>query len=213
MSSSLNILIVGTGNVGTGLAKRLAATGHKVSLGSRTAERGAAAAGELGVSGGATGELAADADVIMLAMPFTALDETIAALGSTAGKVVVDATNPLTEDFMGLTVGHQSSAGEVVQSKMPDAKVVKAFNAIFADVVHAGHDYGEVPAQVFYASDHEDAKATVAGLISEMGYDAVDTGPLQNSRHLEPLAMLIIQLAYVVGEGTVVTPVVLRPKG
>lgn len=210
MATSKNLLIVGTGNVACALARRFAATGHSVFLGSRDAGRGAETGAQHGVDGGAAADRVADADVVFIAVPFTALEETLASLGSLAGKLVVDCTNPLTEDFMALTLGHTSSAGECCQSLLPDARVVKAFNAIFADVVHANTPYGDIKPQVFLAGDDPSAKEEVGELVRAIGYEPVDSGPMQNARYLEPLAELIIQLAYVQGEGTSITPVILR---
>lgn len=207
-----NILIFGTGNVATALARRFREPGHEVHIGSRDAERGKAHADEHGVKGGHGPSLVDAADVVFLAIPFSGLDETLASAGSLAGKIVVDCTNPLTDDFMQLTVGHTDSAGETVQRALPEARVVKAFNAMFAEVLGDPPAYEHITPQIFCAGDDAEAKAVVAELIREIGLDPVDVGALQNSRYLEPLAELIIQVAYVVGEGTVFTPVFLRPK-
>ncbi len=212
MGAPKNLLIIGTGNVGSALGKRFSVTEHDVQIGSRDAARGKSAAAALGIGGGLASELVAAADVIFLAVPFSDLDAALGDLGSMDGKIVVDCTNPLTEDYMQLTIGHTSSAAEVVQNRLPGVRLVKAFNAIFADVVQANPDYGDMTPQVFCASDDSEAKQVVAELIEDIGYEPVDVGPLCNSRYLEPLAELIIQLAYAVGEGTHITPVILRPK-
>jgi 8-hydroxy-5-deazaflavin:NADPH oxidoreductase len=206
----MNLLVVGTGNVACALVRRFAATDHTVSVGSRDADRGAEIGASLGVEGGVASERVADADVIFLAVPFPALDETIQALGPMAGKVVVDCTNPLSDDYLALTHGHTTSAGEQCLSKLPEARVVKGFNAIFADVVHANTQYNGVKPQVFLAGDDLEAKEIAADLVRAIDYEPVDSGPMQNARYLEPLAELIIQLAYVQGEGTQITPIIVR---
>jgi NADPH-dependent F420 reductase len=207
-----NLLILGTGNVATALARRFKETGHDVHIGSRDAARGKAHAEQHGVKGGHGPSLVEDADIVFLAIPFSALDETLAGAGSLAGKIVVDCTNPLTDDFMQLTVGHTDSAGEAVQRALPEARVVKAFNAMFAEVLGDPPTFEPGPKpQIFCASDDAEAKAVVSGLIRDVGLEPVDCGALQNARYLEPLAELIIQVAYVVGEGTTFTPVFLRP--
>jgi 8-hydroxy-5-deazaflavin:NADPH oxidoreductase len=208
-ASTLTLLIVGTGNVGCALAKRFARTSHHVLLGSRNQETGELAAAPLGVRGGETTSFVAEADVIFLAVPFVNLAETLSGLGNIDGKIIVDCTNPLTSDYMQLTIGHSDSAGETCQRLAPRSKVVKAFNAIFAEVVSANLSYGGIAPQVFLAGDDAESKQLVAGLVREIGYDAVDTGGMECARYLEPLAELIIQLAYNQGRGTLFTPVIL----
>jgi NADPH-dependent F420 reductase len=207
--STLTLLIVGTGTVGRALAKRLAKTSHQVLLGSRDHKTGQLAAEPFGVRGGEATSFVAEADVIFLAVPFVNLAETLDRLGDIDGKIIVDCTNPLTSDYMQLTIGHSDSAGETCQRLAPRSKVVKAFNAIFADVVSAELSYGGIAPQVFLAGDDAESKHRVAALVREIGYDAVDTGGIECARYLEPLAELIIQLAYVQGQGTVITPVIL----
>jgi predicted dinucleotide-binding enzyme len=155
----------------------------------------------------------AEADVIFLAVPFVNLAEILELLGDIDSKILVDCTNPLTADYMQLTIGHNDSAGETCQRLAPRSKVVKAFNAIFADVVSAELSFGGIAPQVFLAGDDAGAKARVAALVREIGYVAVDTGGIESARYLEPLAELIIQLAYVQGRGLVITPVILTASG
>lgn len=212
MSVPWNLLIVGTGNVGRALAKRFSKTEHPVHIGSRDAARGLEMAASLGVKGGTASGLVETADVVFLAVPFGQLDGVLADLGPMDGKIVVDCTNPLTDDFMELTIGHTQSAGETVKNRLPGARIVKAFNAIFADVVQTGPRYAGMIPQIFYASDDVEAKRVVAELVKTIGYEPVDAGPLRNARYLEPLAELIIQLAYVMEEGTHITPVILRSE-
>jgi predicted dinucleotide-binding enzyme len=212
-TSTLTLLIVGTGTVGCALAKRLAKTSHYVLLGSRDQKTGQLAAAPLGVRGGDATSFVAGADVIFLAVPFINLPETLSRLGDIDGKIIVDCTNPLTSDYMQLTIGHSDSAGETCQRLAPRSKVVKAFNAIFADVVSAELSYGGIAPQVFLAGDDAESKHLVAGLVREIGYDAMDTGGIECARYLEPLAELIIQLAYVQGQGTLITPVILAASG
>lgn len=212
-ASTLTLLIVGTGTVGSALAKRFAKTSHQVLLGSRDDKTGQIAAEALGVRGGAATSFVAEADVIFLAVPFVNLPETLDRLGNMDGKIVVDCTNPLTSDYLHLTIGHSDSAGETCQRLVPRANVVKAFNAIFAAVVSAELSYGDIAPQVFLAGNDTESKNQVAALVREIGYDAVDTGGIESARYLEPLAELIIQLAYVQGQGTVITPVILTASG
>lgn len=208
----MNIAIIGTGNVGKGLATVLSTTRHGVVFGARTSEAGHAAAEAFvqahgrAVQGGSVAEAVKVADVVMLAVPFGAIDEVIAAAGDLTGKTIVDVTNPLTEDFSGLTIGHDTSAAEQIQAKAGKAAVVKAFNTVFAQVYGEGPAFGDTPVQVFYAGDDEAAKQTVARIIDDAGFAAVDAGGLNNARFLEPLAALNIQFGYGLGRGTQIAP-------
>ena len=136
----MNITILGTGNMAKGLASVFAAGGYDVILGSRDTDRAKDTAKALGarVKGDGLAAAANKSEVVILAVPFDAAAETIAAAGGLAGKILVDISNPLTPDYMGLTVGHSTSAAEEIQKLAPQAKVVKAFNTVFASVLQAG---------------------------------------------------------------------------
>lgn len=193
-----HIGIVGAGNVGSSLARIAGSSGYPVRVAASTPSSPRLAA--LAADGILTGDPASvvdGADVVVLALPFAAVAALVDAMGADrfAGKVVIDATNPLTDDFMGLTVGHTTSGGETVAGMMPRAKVVKAFNTIMAATLDRPRLGGAV--QVLpVASDHEDAKRFVLELGRALGFDAVDSGPLSNARYLEPAVELVIQWAY-----------------
>lgn len=183
------ILVIGNGNVGSGLAGRFTEVGHEV-----TAVNSSVAPTQVAVE-------AAAADVVVLAMPFAAvagLDGAIKA--ALDGKIVIDATNPLAADFMSLTVGHTTSGGEEVAAVLPGARVAKAFNSVFAGHLATGAVNGN---KLFLpiAGDDDAAKKTAIDLASEIGFDAVDAGPLANSRYIEPAIELQIQLAFGQGHG------------
>lgn len=179
--------IIGDGNVGSALARGLARAGHEVKA--------------VGREKTAVHATAAWAEVVILAMPFGAIDDVVKNAGDAlAGKTVVDVTNPL-DATMGLAVGFNTSAAEALQLKVPTAHVVKAFNTVFAQHMDSGC-VGTEPLSVFVASDDAGAKKTVLDLARAIGFDAVDCGPLKNARLLEPLAALNIQLGYVLAMGT-----------
>jgi 8-hydroxy-5-deazaflavin:NADPH oxidoreductase len=140
-------------------------------------------------------------DILMLAVPYGAVAGVVRTLGtSVEGKIVVDVTNALTED-MQLASGCTTSGAEHLQQIARGARVVKAFNTQFA-----GHmDSGRLDTEsltVFAASDDPQAKQQVMEMAKAIGFDAVDAGPLQNARLLEPLGYFNIQLGYVLGLGT-----------
>ncbi|MDL1863587.1 NADPH-dependent F420 reductase, partial [Betaproteobacteria bacterium PRO7] len=150
-------------------------------------------------------------DVLILATGYADAVPALEALGSLQGKIVVDITNPLTADYMGLTIGHTTSAAEEIAKAFPGARIVKAFNTVFAQVLAEGADFGKgqvVP--VFVAGDNAQAKQTVSEIARSIGFDAIDAGPLKNARYLEPLAGLNIYLGYGAGLGTNIAPTWLR---
>lgn len=193
-----NITIIGSGNIGANLA-RLFATTHHVTVGSRQPAQTRAKLP--GVSVTTYAEAAQASDIVILAVPFSQIAPTTAALGSLDGKTVIDVTNPLTPDFMGMTIGHTTSAGEAVQAAFPQARVVKAFNTILAQVLAKAASGAKALPSVLIAGDHAEANAEVIQLARDAGFNAFDTGPLTNARFLEPLAALGIQLAYAKGHG------------
>lgn len=202
----MKITIVGYGNVGSGLAKHFVHADHQVTLTGRTLDKVAALAATLGAQALPLAEAAQAADIVVLAVPYGEAGAALAALGDLSGKTVVDVTNPLTADYMGLTVGFESSAAEEIAKAVPGVHVVKAFNTLFAQVIHAGPTFGSTQASVFVAGDTAAAKAAVRTLAESIGYAVVDAGGLKNARYLEPLAGLNIYLGYGAGLGTQIAP-------
>lgn len=200
----MRIAVLGTGNVGGTLGRRWAEAGHAVCFGSRdpasekvqkllaSAPTATACSLKNAVS---------KSDILVLATPWTSVEATLAALGDLTGKIVIDCINPLNETFSGLTHGHSTSAAELVASWAPTAHVVKAFNTVGAKVM-ADPKFGEQAATLFYCGDNATAKQAVHQLASDLGFEAVDAGPLANARYLEPLAMLYIHLAVRGGWGS-----------
>jgi predicted dinucleotide-binding enzyme len=116
---------------------------------------------------------------------------------------VIDCTNPIKKDLSDLAVGHVTSAAEEIAKRIPGARVVKAFNTVFADVYHSDSRlFGTRKATMFYCGDDNEAKHIVSKLIIDTGFESCDAGALKNARYLEPLAMLMIQLGYGQDMGT-----------
>lgn len=204
----MNILILGAGNMGSALARQFSRAGHAVRIAATSLEKAqAVAAGIPGTSGVAAAGSAAASDVIVVVTPFEQAVPALRAAGALDGKVVIDATNPLTPDYMGLTIGHTTSAAEEIARAFPQAEVAKAFNTLFAQVVAEGPAFAEGQvAPAFYAGDSERAKGTAQALIESTGFRPVDAGPLKNARYLEPLAGLNIYFGYGAGQGTAIAP-------
>jgi predicted dinucleotide-binding enzyme len=190
----MRITIIGAGNVGTALGAGWRKSGHDVAYALRaTTSKSADAVAAQGFRVVALSE-AANADVIVLAVPWPAVAETLKAAGPLAGKIVVDATNPLGPD-LSLTIGFNDSAGETVARLAPGARLVKAYNTTGAENMAKAHDYAAKPMMPM-AGDNAAAKTVVAKLAEELGFEAIDAGPLKSARLLEPLASLWIGQAY-----------------
>lgn len=184
----LKVVIVGKGNVGGALQRGLQRAGYD--------------ARAVGKDPAKVRETAKWAEALILAVPFSAIDEVAKELGDGAtGKTVIDTTNIYTPEAIA-AVGARSGA-EVIQSKIPGARVVKAFNAQFAQNMETGKVAGQ-PLTVLVAGDDKGAKAQAIELARDIGFDAVDAGPLSNAKLVEYSGNLIISLGYDVGMGTAI---------
>lgn len=203
----MNILILGAGNMGSALASRFANAGHRVRIAARTPGKAESVAAATGAQAYAAGQLLADDEVVVLATGHADAVPALQALGPLDGKVVIDITNPLVADYMGLTLGHDTSAAEEIAKAFPTIELVKAFNTLFAQVLAQGPAFaGGQIATAFYAGDSERARQTARSLIESIGFAAQDAGPLKNARYLEPLAGLNIWFGYGAGLGTDIAP-------
>lgn len=203
----MKITIVGAGNMGASLVKQLSGAGHEIRVTARDIAKAQALAGTNPKVTAVPAEQAlGSSDVVIVATGYADAVPALQSLGNLAGKVVIDITNPLTADYMGLTIGHTTSAAEEIARAIPDALVVKAFNTVFAPVLAAGPELDGNQVQVFFATDSERARETVRALIDSIGFKAVDAGGLKNARYLEPLAGLNIYFGYGAGLGTSIAP-------
>ncbi|WP_417068532.1 NADPH-dependent F420 reductase [Niveibacterium terrae] len=204
----MKVTVIGAGNMGSAFVKQLAAAGHEVSVVARDHAKAQALASRFaGVKAPEAASAARDSELFVVATAFPDAVPALKALGTLAGKVIIDITNPLTADYMGLTLGHTTSAGEEIAAAFPAARVVKAFNTVFAQALDGGADFGKGQTlSVFVATDDVEAKKTVTALAEGMGFATIDAGPLKNARYLEPLAGLNIYLGYGAGLGTAIAP-------
>jgi predicted dinucleotide-binding enzyme len=208
----MKITVIGAGNMGSAFVKQLTRAGHQVSVTARDMDKARqVAAANPGASAVAANGAAAGADAVVLATGYSDAVSALKAAGDSKGKVVVDITNPLSADYMSLTIGHDTSAAEEIAKAFPGTEVVKAFNTVFASVLAEGADFGSGrKVTVFYASDSERAKQTARTLAESMGFETIDAGGLKNARYLEPLAGLNIYLGYGAGLGTSIAPTWIR---
>jgi NADPH-dependent F420 reductase len=194
------IAVIGTGDVGSALGTEFAALGHGVVYGSRTpdGDRVAALVEKTGRGAQALtpSEAARNADIVVLAVPGMLVGDVVAGLGNLSGKIVVDPTNPLVrrEDGM-LDIGIDGSNAEIIQAAAPGAAVVKAFNTLGWRTMVDPESTGG-PVSIPLVGDSVTAKARVAALITSMGLEPIDVGPLQNARHVEGLAVLLLNNAF-----------------
>ena len=174
-----HVTILGTGNMGQAIAGVVTAGGSSVQM-LGTADSAVPVAGE----------------IVILAVPYPAVAEVLAARGeSLAGRIVVDITNPLDfQTFDSLTVDADSSATAEIAAALPDSRVLKAFNTTFAATLGSGA-VGPVPTTVLIAGDDADAKALLADVVTAGGLRAIDAGSLRRARELEAIGFMQITLA------------------
>jgi predicted dinucleotide-binding enzyme len=170
----MKIAVLGGGRVGSALAESWRERGHEVSISTRETIAKTATAGE----------------IVVLAVPATAATDVLGEAGSLDGKILVDATNNLSGGPAGLVI-----AAELA----PDARYVKAFNAVFSTFMHDTPT--DPPASLVYCGDDADAKEVVAGLIRDVGLDPVDAGGKEVTPLVEAFAQMIIGIAYAQGRG------------
>ncbi|HEY8471854.1 MAG TPA: NADPH-dependent F420 reductase [Natronosporangium sp.] len=198
-------ILGGTGDQGRGLAYRLARAGQAVVIGSRTEERGQAAAAELAqlpgvevpVRGGENRLAAASGDVVIVALPWAGHAETLTALADQLrDRIVVDCVNPLGFDKRGpypLPVP-EGSAAQQAAALLPDSRVVGAFHHVSAELL-ADPDIPEIDLDVLVVAEDREAAATVQALANRIpGMRGVFAGRLRNAHQLEALTANLIAI-------------------
>ena len=197
----MNIGIIGSGRLGHALGARLASAGHAIFFGGGHSDASRRAAEAVtGARHGTNAAAAEFGDVVVLAVPFSKIDEAIKQTeGKLAGTIVWSCVNALTPDLTGLAVGFDTSAAERVAARVVEeasARVVAALPP-FAELLAGGElDFaGELP-DVFVCGDDQGAKSEVFRLVTDLGARPVDAGPLVAARLVEPAMMLLVTLAY-----------------
>jgi predicted dinucleotide-binding enzyme len=187
------VTVIGAGNIGAAVARLALKAGAEVQV--LTRDPAKAAAVDPAVTPGTVGD-AITGEIVVLALPYPALTEVAGQYpDGFAGRVVVDVTNPVDfATFDALVVPAGSSATAELAQRLPQARVLKAFNTTFAATLATG-TVGDRPTTVLVAGDDADAKAALAGIVEGAGLRAVDAGSLRRAHELEALGFLQMTLA------------------
>lgn len=195
-ASADTIAVIGTGEVGSALGPEFAGLGHRIVYGSREPERDdvqalVARSGE-GASAALPEAAAAQAGIIVLAVPGLLVEEITRSLGDLSGKIIIDPTNALQRGADGqLEMAVETSNAEIIQAAAPGAQVVKAFNTLnWRQMVDPDTSGG--PVSIPLVGNDDAAKAKVASLVEGLGLEPIDLGPLKNARHVEGMLILWI---------------------
>ncbi|HYC33546.1 MAG TPA: NAD(P)-binding domain-containing protein [Gemmatimonadales bacterium] len=195
----MRIAILGSGNMGAALGRRFAEAGHWVAFSwsrdPRKLERLARRCGPRACAADPA-DAAADADAVLLAVHWSLVPRVLRAAGPLRGRILIDCTLPMNRADDALVVGFRTSGAEQLARRARGAAVVKAFNIVPAELLRAGPGVlAERPA-VCFCGDDAKAKRAVGRLIRQIGFDAVDCGALSIARYLEPMALVVAELAY-----------------
>lgn len=197
----MRIGILGSGLMGAKLGTIWARAGHEVMFSyARSAQKLKRLAREAHGNArvGTPGEAAGNADALLLAVHWSRVDDVLKQAGDVSGKVIVSCSLPMNANDTDLVITHTSSGAEALARKVPKARVVSAFNTVPSEVlfgVFAARRKATKPSLV-YCGDDASGKKVAATLIRDVGFEAVDAGPLRIARYTEPFALLVARLAY-----------------
>lgn len=196
----MKIGIIGAGNIGGSLGSRWAESGHDIVYGARDPDsaKTKAALAESGPDARAVSlaEAAAFGEVVVIAIPASAVPETLPQLGNLSGKVVIDTAN----DARHARPDDSASMSIYIARQLPGARVVKAFNTMSWETIRNPIFAGEA-ATCFVCGDDATAKATVMAMASELGLETADIGPLSLAPRLDDLLLLFVAVAQNYGRG------------
>ena len=191
------IAILGAGNVGSTLGRAWSSHGHTLIYGVRDPDHARhqhAAKTSGGAQVASIPKAAGQSDLIVLAVSWASVPDVLHACGDLDGKILMDVTNPLSfeNETIALTQGLTTSGGEDVQRLVPKAHVFKTLNQVSFTVMAQTTGYPARPV-MFVAGNSAAHKQSVLSLVSELGFDARDAGPIESCRFLEPYAMLTLE--------------------
>jgi len=202
----MRIGILGSGLMGGKLGTIFARAGHQVVFSyARSQEKLEKLAREANgkARAGTPREAVVDADVLLIAVHWSRIDDVLKQAGNLSGKVLLTCSLPMNAADTKLIIANTSSAAEELAKKVPRGRVVCAFNTVPSEVLFEVFERRRKkarPSLVYCGNDHH-AKNVAAKLISDVGFEPVDCGPLRIARYTEPFALLVAQLAYEGGSG------------
>jgi predicted dinucleotide-binding enzyme len=197
----MRIGILGSGLMGGKLGTIFARAGHDVVFSySRSRKHLEELAHEAGkrARAGTPAEAAHGADILLLAVHWSRVDDVLEQAGDLSGKVILSCSLPMNADDTALVIAHTNSGAEALAKKVPKARVVSAYGTVPSEVLFAVYEARKRATRpsLLYAGDDKQAKAIAASLIHDTGFDPVDAGALRIARYLEPFTLLIAELAY-----------------
>jgi 8-hydroxy-5-deazaflavin:NADPH oxidoreductase len=203
----MRIGILGSGLMGSKLGTIFARAAHEVvfsySHSERKLKRLAREAGRH-ARAGTPREAAVDAEALLLAVHWSRLTDVLKQAGDLSGKVIISCSLPMNASDTALAVAHTSSGAEVLARKVRKADVISAFSTVPSEVlfdVFGAKRQRRRRSSLMFCGDDRDAKKIAATLISDVGFEPLDAGPLTIARYLEPFALAMAQLAYEGNEG------------
>jgi predicted dinucleotide-binding enzyme len=203
MDRGETIAILGAGTMARAVGRAARRAGCEIVFGARRidAAREAARRTGPGARGASLEEAVLASDFVVLALRWQGLLETLDGLAHHAkGRTIVDLTNPSTPDGLRLLVGHSTSGAEEIARRLPGARVVKALNHVYAEILEEGTVFSGICPAAFLCGDAEEDRRRVGVWLTRLGFEPIDAGPLESARLLEPLAQLAVEL--VEGRGT-----------
>jgi 8-hydroxy-5-deazaflavin:NADPH oxidoreductase len=202
----MRVGILGSGLMGGKLGTFFARAGHEVVFSyARGQEKLKKLAREAHgkAQAGTPSEAAQGADALLLAVHWSRIDDVLNQAGNLSGKVILSCSLPMNAANTEFVVAHTSSGAEELARRLPKARVVSAFNTVPSEVLFGVYEARRKATRpsLVYCGDAESSKGVAAELISDVGFDPVDAGPLRIARYTEPFALLVAELAYEGSEG------------
>jgi 8-hydroxy-5-deazaflavin:NADPH oxidoreductase len=197
----MRVGILGSGLMGAKLGTLFARAGHDVIFSYARSEQkleSLAREAKGNARSGTPREAAQDADAVLLAVHWSRVDDVLDHAGDLSGKTIVTCCIPMNDDNTALVVAHTSSGAETLAKRLPNARIVSAFNTVPSEVLFAVFDASRKANKpsLVHCGDDAKSKTIAATLIGDVGFDPVDAGPLRIARYTEPFGLLIAQLAY-----------------